>query len=84
MFEVIVDAVNHGFQQLAAIFGTPQQLFFAVQESIKKALDASGVEYKGENSLKESVISWLEDPTHNMFVNTLLQKPKWMSTFSQS
>ena len=63
---------------------TPRLLFFAVQESIKKALDAKGVEYKGENSLKESVISWLEDPAHNQLVNTLLQRPKWMSTFSQS
>lgn len=36
---------------------TPQQLFFAVQESIKKSLDANEVSYKGENSLKESVIT---------------------------
>ncbi len=63
---------------------TPQQLFFAVQESVKKALDAHGVEYRGENSLKESVIAWLEDPIHNQFMDALLQKPKWMSTFSQS
>ena len=63
---------------------TPQQLFFAVQESVKKALDAHEVAYKGEKSLKERVIAWLEDPTHNQFMNALLQKPKWMSTFSQS
>lgn len=63
---------------------TPQQLFFAVQESIKKALDTNKVSYKGENSLKESVIAWLEDPIRNQFMNALLQKPKWMSTFSQS
>ena len=63
---------------------TPQQLFFAVQESIKKALDSNEVPYKGENSLKESVIAWLEDPIHNQFMDALLQKPKWMSTFSQS
>lgn len=63
---------------------TPQQLFFAVQESIKKALDAQDISYKGENSLKESVIAWLEDPIHNQFMDALLKKPKWMSTFSQS
>lgn len=63
---------------------TPQQLFFAVQESIKKALNENNVPYKGENSLKESVIAWLEDPIHNQFMDALLQKPKWMSTFSQS
>lgn len=63
---------------------TPQQLFFAVQESIKKALETNKVSYKGENSLKESVIAWLEDPIHNRFMDALLQKPKWVSTFSQS
>ncbi len=62
----------------------PQQLFFAVQESVKKALDTSEIPYKGENSLKESVIAWLEDPTHAQFMDALLQKPKWRSTFSQS
>ena len=50
---------------------TPQQLFFAVQESIKRALDTSEVAYKGENSLKESVIAWLEDPIHSQFIDAL-------------
>ncbi|MCD8049835.1 MAG: hypothetical protein LUG52_09665 [Clostridia bacterium] len=63
---------------------TPQQLFLAVQESIKDALDAHDVPYKGENSLKESAIAWLEDPIHKQFMDSLLKKPKWMSTFSQS
>lgn len=72
------------YRYAAGSISTPQQLFFAVQESIKKALDVHEVSYKGENSLKESVISWLEDPIHNQFIDALLQKPKWMSTFSQS
>ena len=63
---------------------TPQQLFFAVQESIKKALEKYNVPYKGENSLKESVISWLSKPANNQYINALLQQPKWMSTFSQA
>ncbi len=62
---------------------TPQQLFMAVQESVKKALDNQKVSYKGENSLKESVIAWLEEPSHNSFVNSLLKKPEWTSAFSQ-
>ena len=72
------------YRYASGSINTPQQLFFAVQESIKKALDANEVPYKGENSLKESVIAWLEDPIHNQFMDALLQKPKWMSTFSQS
>ena len=72
------------YRYASGSISTPHQLFFAVQESIKKALDVHEVSYKGENSLKESVISWLEDPIHNQFIDALLQKPKWMSTFSQS
>lgn len=72
------------YRYASGSISTPQQLFFAVQESIKKALNVHEVSYKGENSLKESVISWLEDPYHNQFIDALLQKPKWMSTFSQS
>ena len=72
------------YRYASGSISTPQQLFFAVQESIKKALDVHEVSYKGENSLKESVISWLEDPIHNQFIDALPQKPKWMSTFSQS
>lgn len=63
---------------------TPQLLFLAVQESIRTALDAVPGSYKGENTLKESVIAWLTDPSHNAFVNSLLQKPEWVSEFSQS
>lgn len=63
---------------------TPQQLFFAVQESIQASLSAVPDSYKGENTLKESVIAWLEDPAHNSFVNNLLQKPEWIAEFSQS
>lgn len=77
-------AIVTAYRYASGSITTPQQLFFAVQESIKKALDTNTVSYKGENSLKESVIAWLEDPIHNQFMNALLQKPKWMSTFSQS
>lgn len=62
---------------------TPQQLFMAVQDSVRKALDEKGLEYKGENTLKESAIKWLEEPAHNSFVNELLKKPEWVSAFSQ-
>lgn len=72
------------YRYASGSISTPRQLLFAVQESIKNALDTYEVSYKGENSLKESVITWLEDPIHNQFMDALLQRPKWMSTFSQS
>lgn len=63
---------------------TPEQLFLAVQESIKKALDEQNVSYKGENTLKQGVIEWLQDESHNTFINILLKKLEWESTFAQS
>ena len=63
---------------------TPEQLFLAVQESIKKALDEQNVSYKGENTLKQGVIEWLQDESHNAFINSLLKKPEWEATFAQS
>ena len=63
---------------------TPEQLFLAVQENIKKALDEQKVSYKGENTLKQGVIEWLQDESHNAFINSLLKKPEWEATFAQS
>ena len=45
---------------------------------------ANGVSYKGESTLKESVISWMDSPAQKNFINALLEKPEWVSTFSQS
>lgn len=63
---------------------SPQQLFLAIQESIKLALENKDIEYKGEYTLKESVISWIEKPEQKAFINSLLGKPEWRSLFSQS
>ncbi|MCR5186519.1 MAG: hypothetical protein K6D97_05340 [Clostridia bacterium] len=62
---------------------SPRDLFFAIQESLKKALIEEKVEYQGENTLKESVISWLEDDTHKKFFDDLLKKPEWSAKFTQ-
>ena len=63
---------------------SPQQLFFELQNSISTALVEHNISYKGEKSLKESIISWLEDPLHKSFVDGLLKKSEWMSLFAQS
>ncbi len=64
---------------------TPRDLFFAIQESVKASLlEDDRISYYGENTLKESVIAWLEDPLHKNFFNDLLKKPEWSSSFSQS
>lgn len=64
---------------------TPQKFFADIQESVHKALENNNrVTYMGENTLKENVISWIEDPAHKRFFNDLLQKPEWTAKFSQS
>lgn len=64
---------------------TPQKFFAEIQESVREALEKSDrVTYMGENTFKENVISWIEDPAHKRFFNDLLQKPEWIAKFSQS
>ncbi len=63
-----------------------RELFFAIQKSVKSALVQQKVPYLGENTLKESIIAWLEDADHKLMFNSLLQNPdkKWRALFSQS
>lgn len=72
------------YRYASGSISTPEQLFMAVQESIKSALEKQNIAYKGENTLKESVILWLQDSAHNSFMNELLKKNEWQSFFSQS
>jgi len=63
-----------------------RDLFFAIQESVKAALVRQSIPYRGENTLKESIIAWLEDADHKLMFNSLLQNPdkEWKALFSQS
>lgn len=62
---------------------TPRALYYAIQESVKKALiENPQITYLGENTLKESVIAWIKD--HKEIFDILLKKPEWVATFSQS
>ena len=63
-----------------------RDLFFAVQESVKAALVRQNIAYLGENTLKESIIAWLEDADHKLMFDSLLQNPdkEWRALFSQS
>lgn len=63
-----------------------RDLFFAIQESVKSALVQQNVPYRGENTLKESIIAWLEDADHKLMFNSLLQNPdkEWRALFPQS
>lgn len=72
------------FRYASGSIDTPQQFFFAVQESIKNALETNKVDYQGENTLKESVIEWMEKPAQKALINALLREPEWRSLFSDS
>jgi len=63
-----------------------RDLFFAIQESVKSALVQQNVPYLGENTLKESIIAWLEDTDHKLMFNSLLRNSnkEWRALFSQS
>lgn len=62
---------------------SPRDLFLAIQDSIKDTLVKQKL-YTGENTLKESVIAWIEDTSHKQILDLLLKKPEWSALFSQS
>lgn len=88
LLEKIIGHKDNGivtaYRYASGSINSPQQLFLAVQESIKSALVAQGVKYIGERTLKESVIDWLSLPAQKAFVDSLLNKPEWESLFAQS
>lgn len=88
LLEKLIAYKNEGivtaFRYASGSITTPQLLFFAIQESIRKAIDACHVKYRGENTLKECIVEWLRKPLNAQYMNGLLEIPKWKSTFSQS
>lgn len=72
------------FRYASGSIDSPQQLFLAIQESVKMSLEKSNIPYKGENTLKQAVIEWLQLPAQKSFVNSLLDKPEWKSLFAES
>ena len=65
LLEKLLGHKEHGivtaYRYASGSITSPQQLFLAVQESVRAALDNIPDAYKGENTLKESVITWLEE-----------------------
>lgn len=61
----------------------PRDLFVAIQESVKDSLVEKGL-YSGENTLKDNILDWLQDPDHKDFFDKLLKKEQWRSLFSQT
>lgn len=71
------------YRYASGMIASPRDLFLAVQETLKASLVAAKL-YAGENTLKESVIAWIDEPSHKLFFDALLKKPEWAALFSQS
>lgn len=71
------------YRYASGMIDSPRDLFLAVQETLKASLLAANL-YAGENTLKESVIAWIDEPSHKLFFEALLKKPEWTALFSQS
>ena len=72
------------YRYASGMIHSPRDLFLAVQETLKASLVSENL-YAGENTLKDSVIVWLEDSDHKLMFNSLLQNPdkEWKALFSQ-
>ncbi len=71
------------YRYASGMINSPRDLFFAVQETLKASLVERNL-YAGENTLKESVIAWIDEPTNKQYFDALLKKTEWAALFSQS
>ena len=71
------------YRYASGMIDSPRDLFLAIQDTLKAALVDANL-YTGEDTLKESVIAWIDEPSHKLFIDALLKKPEWAALFSQS
>ena len=72
------------FRYASGSIDSTRELLRAVQETIRTALEEQNVDYLGEDTLKDSIIAWIEDPFHKEFLDSLLKTSKYSCRFSQS
>lgn len=58
-----------------------QDLILALQDSITKALQAHGITNRGEASLKEAALRWLEKEANRKYFDDLIHEEKYMWEF---
>ncbi len=71
------------YRYASGMIDSPRDLFLAVQETLKTSLVAANL-YTGENTLKDSVIAWIDKPSNKLYFDALLKEPEWSALFSQS
>ena len=91
--DLLEKLIGHKKQKIVIVYRyasggikSARDFFFAIQESVKSALVKQNMPYLGENTIKESIIVWLEDDDHKLMFNSMLQNPskEWKALFSQS
>ena len=66
----------------SAAIRSDQDLILAMQYSISAALKAHGINNRGESSLRDSALKWLEEKAANRnYFDSLIQEEKYMWTF---
>lgn len=58
-----------------------QDLILAVQDSIMSALEKHGIENRGEASLRDAALRWLEKKANRDYFNTLISEEQYAWTF---
>lgn len=61
-----------------------QDLILAVQDSIMSALEKHGIENRGESSLRDAALKWLEKKANRDYFNTLISEDQYAWTFGGS
>lgn len=61
-----------------------QDLILAVQDSIMSALEKHGIENRGETSLRDAALKWLEKKANRDYFNTLISEEQYAWTFGGS
>lgn len=59
-----------------------RHFYLAVQQAVRDALREKKL-YDGENTLKESVIAWIDKPANKNYLNELLTQPHYKNIFAQ-
>ncbi|MBT9140170.1 MAG: hypothetical protein DDT30_00743 [Dehalococcoidia bacterium] len=61
---------------------SPRHFYLAVQQAVRDALREKKL-YEGENTLKESVIAWIDKPANKNYLNELLTQPQYKNVFAK-
>ena len=66
LMQRLISAKNEGriltcYRYASAAINNTNDLIIVIQELIAKAVENAGYEYKGENTLKQSILEWLKD-----------------------